>query len=179
LIDARIRARRLPHNSAMKTKLLLMAAAFAFAGITIGADQPPKPEPIPLSNGAFFALSVKDIQASGAWYREKLGLKVTLNPPRSDFGEVMVLEGGGLIVELIQTDKARALSALNPPVSDPFELHGFFKAGVLVEDFDATLATLKERGVPIAIGPFAAKEGRRANFIIEDNAGNLIHFFGK
>jgi catechol 2,3-dioxygenase-like lactoylglutathione lyase family enzyme len=179
LIDPRVRARRLPHNSAMKTKLLLMAAAFAFAGITIGADQPPKPEPIPLSNGAFFALSVKDIQASGAWYREKLGLKVTLNPPRSDFGEVMVLEGGGLIVELIQTDKARALSALNPPVSDPFELHGFFKAGMLVEDFDATLATLKERGVPIAIGPFAAKEGRRANFIIEDNAGNLIHFFGK
>jgi catechol 2,3-dioxygenase-like lactoylglutathione lyase family enzyme len=156
-----------------------VVAAFVFAGITIGADQPLKPEPIPLSNGAFFALSVKDIQASGTWYREKLGLKVTLNPPRSDFGEVMVLEGGGLIVELIQTAKARALSSLNPPVSDPFELHGFFKAGVIVEDFDAALASLKERGVPIAIGPFAAKEGRRANFIIEDNAGNLIHFFGK
>jgi catechol 2,3-dioxygenase-like lactoylglutathione lyase family enzyme len=179
LIEARVRAHGLTHNSAMKTKLLLMAAAFLFAGITIGADQPPKLEPIPLSNGAFFALSVADIEASGAWYREKLGLKVTLNPPRSDFGEVMVLEGGGLIVELVQTDKARALSALKPPVSEPFELHGFFKAGVIVEDFDAALASLKERGVPIAIGPFAAKEGRRANFIIEDNAGNLIHFFGK
>jgi catechol 2,3-dioxygenase-like lactoylglutathione lyase family enzyme len=174
-----MRARRLPHNFAMKTKRLLMAATLVFARITIGADEPRKAEPIPLANGAFFALSVKDIETSGAWYREKLGLKVTLNPPRSEFGEVMVLEGGGLIVELVQTDAARALSALSPPISDPFKLHGFFKAGVIVEDFDAALALLKERGVPIAVGPFAAKEGRRANFIIKDNAGNLIHFFGK
>ena len=162
----------------MKTKPVLMAALVVVAGIATGADQPAVTEPVPLAKGAFFALSVADIQASGAWYREKLGLKVTLHPPRGEFGEVMVLEGGGLMVELIQHDKALPLAKLTPPVSDPFNLHGFFKAGVMVDDFDAAVATMKERGVTIAHGPYAAKEGRRANFIIQDNAGNLIHFFG-
>ena len=163
----------------MNSKANLVVAALVFAGIAMAANPTPNHEPIPLANGAFFALSVKDIQASGAWYREKLGLKVTLNPPRSDFGEVMVLEGGGLIVELIQTDKARPLASLSPPVSDPFELHGYFQAGALHEVFDAAVAALKSRGVTIAHGPYAAKDGRRPNVIIADNAGNLIHLFGK
>ena len=58
------------------------------------------------------------------------------------------------------------LAKLSPPVDDPFKIHGFFKSGVIVQDYDATLAMLKERDVPI-----------RRNFIIADNAGNLIHFF--
>ena len=162
----------------MKTKPLLVAAILLFAGISSGADQYSKREPIPLAAGAFFALSVADINASGAWYREKLGLEVTLKPPRSGPADVLVLEGGGLIVELIQHDAARPLAKFTPPVSDPVNVHGFFKAGVMVDDFDAVLATLRQRGVDIAHGPFAAKEGRRANFIITDNAGNLIQFFG-
>jgi hypothetical protein len=58
-------------------------------------------------------------------------------------------------------------------------VHGMFKAGVIVDDFDRTLALLKERGVPIAFGPFPAHANQRANAIIRDNAGNLIQFFGK
>jgi len=162
----------------MKTKPVLMAAFLVFAGIVSSANQQPTRGPIPLAAGAFFALSVADIKASGAWYREKLGLTVTLQPARSGPADVMVLEGGGLIVELIQHDEATSLAKLSPPVSDPVNVHGFFKAGVMVDDFEVALATIKERGVPIAYGPFAAKEGRRANFIISDNAGNLIQFFG-
>jgi len=130
------------------------------------------------SQGAFFALSVADIKASTQWYTEKLGLKVTMQPPPGGPVHVVVLEGGGLIVELIQHDAALALDKLTPPRDDAIQVHGFFKAGVIVEDFDALVATLKARGVAFAHGPYAAKEGRRANVIIRDNAGNLIHFFG-
>ena len=158
--------------------MLGVAAWLAITAHADNAPSKPEPQPLVLAAGSFFALSVADIEASGAWYREKLGLKVTLRPPRSGAGEVMVLEGGGLMVELIQHDAALALNKLSPPVSDPFQLHGFFKAGFMVEDFDATLATLKDRGVQIAHGPYAAKDGRRANLIISDNAGNLIHIFG-
>jgi len=50
---------------------------------------------------------------------------------------------------------------------------------VIVSDFDAALAKLRERGVPLAFGPFPAKGNQRANFAIRDNAGNLIQFFGR
>jgi catechol 2,3-dioxygenase-like lactoylglutathione lyase family enzyme len=160
--------------SPIKSILVFLAATAAFA--TSAAQSVPRPAF--KAAGAFFAVSVADVQSSGKWYAEKLGLEITFRPPKSGPGEVMVLEGGGLIVELIQHDEGIPLAKLSPPVSDSFKVHGFFKAGVLVDDLDATLATLKSRGVPIAFGPYAAKDGRRANFIIRDNAGNLIHFFG-
>ena len=172
----------LPHNLRMKAKHWRTAAAAAWLAITAHADTVPsqqEPQPVVTATGAFFALSVADIEASGAWYQEKLGLRVTFRPPRSAPGEVMVLEGGGLIVELVQHDEALPLSKLTPARSDAFKVHGYFKAGVIVRDLDKTLALLKARDVPIAYGPYAAKEDRRANFIIRDNAGNLIHFFGE
>ena len=126
------------------------------------------------ATGAFFALSVADVRASARWYREKLGLTVVMDPPKQGTITVVVLEGNGLIVELIQDDQAAA-----PATQNPVLVHGVFKAGVIVSDFDKTLATLKERNVPIAYGPYPAKANQRANVIIRDNAGNLIQLFGK
>ncbi|MGH7471231.1 MAG: VOC family protein [Longimicrobiales bacterium] len=51
-----------------------------------------------------------------------------------------------------------------------------FKAGIVVDDYDRTLATLRERGVSIVIGPFPARDGQRANVIIRDEAG-ICRFF--
>jgi catechol 2,3-dioxygenase-like lactoylglutathione lyase family enzyme len=171
----------MPHNPRMKTKPWWTAALAAWLAIAAHAGTAPSDsdhQPVARTAGSFFALSVADIEASGAWYREKLGLRVTMHSPRSGPGAVMVLEGGGLIVELVQHDEAMPLSKLTPERSDAFKVHGYFKAGVIVSNFDQMLALLKARAVPIAFGPYAAKDGRRANFIIRDNAGNLIHFFG-
>src|SRR5436190_2033439 len=132
------------------------------------------------ATGAFFALSVADVQASAKWYQEKLGLTVVMEMPRQDGNTVIALEGGGLIVELIQNDEARPLAAIAPATKgNGFLVHGMVKAGVVVSDFDATLAKLRERGVPLAFGPFPAKGNQRGNFAIRDNAGNLIQFFGR
>ena len=129
----------------------------------------------PKTTGAFFALSVADLKTSAQWYTDKLGLKSTMENPKRDGVAVIVLEGevGGarLIVELIQRDDARPLGKAN--------VHGIFKAGVIVEDFDKTLATLKARQVEIAYGPYPARANQRANVIVKDNAGNLLQFFGK
>ena len=57
-------------------------------------------------------------------------------------------------------------------------VHGIFKAGVIVDDFDQAIATLRKRHVDIVIGPFPARATQRANAIIRDNAGNYIQFFG-
>ena len=132
------------------------------------------------TTGAFFALSVEDMEASTRWYVEKLGLRVTM--PRSRMGKAAatVLEGGGLIVELVQHDDALPLTRPAPAVQGgSLFVHGIFKAGFVVEDFDATIALLRARQVEIAFGPFPKRPTQRANAIIKDNAGNFIQIFGK
>ncbi len=130
-------------------------------------------------SGAFFALSVADMEASAGWYSEKLGLKPVMVVPKRDKIAVTVLEGGGLIVELIQHDDAVALKKAAPGVSDPQMIHGVFKVGLVVEDFDQTLSQMKVRGAEIAYGPFPARDKQMKNVLIRDNSGNLIQFFGK
>ncbi len=129
--------------------------------------------------GSFFALSVADVASSSRWYSENLGLEVVMEVPKGD-GQpgVIVLEGGGLIVELIAHDQAAPLSSIAPG-RDAMFVHGIFKVGVIVEDFEGTLARLRDRGVEIALGPFPAQADQPANVLIRDNAGNLIQIFGE
>jgi hypothetical protein len=62
---------------------------------------------------------------------------------------------------------------------EPVLTQGFVKAGVVVDDFDGTLAMLRSKGVSMAFGPFLARAGQRANVIVRDLEGNLIQFFGR
>jgi catechol 2,3-dioxygenase-like lactoylglutathione lyase family enzyme len=152
---------------------------FAFVALASSAAAPSAPvEPAFTSRGAFFALSVADLDASTRWYTEKFGLTVVMHPPKQEKAEVTVLEGGGLIVELLQRDDAVSLVKAAPSVTANYQVHGIFKAGIVVEDFDKTVAMLKSRGVEIAFGPYPASPTQRANVIVRDNAGNLIQFFG-
>ena len=131
------------------------------------------------SRGAFFALSVADRKASANWYREKLGLAVVMEDAGEGRPSVTVLEGGGLIVELIQNDAAMPLAQAAPAVRDRMLVHGLVKTGVIVDNFDETLAAFRERHVDIAYGPFPARPNQRANVIVRDNAGNMIQVFGR
>ena len=116
------------------------------------------------TSGAFFALSVPDVDASAQWYKEKLGLTTVMEGPRQGKTIVVVLEGGGLIVELIQLADAG-------PTTKAFGLaHGIVKAGLIVDDLDKTIAALRARGVPIAMGPFPERPTKRSNFAVNDNA---------
>ena len=132
------------------------------------------------ATGAFFALSVADIDSSAQWYSEKLGLEVVMAVPEGN-GQpgVVVLEGGALIVELIEHGQARPLSSLNPAMNEAQLVHGIFKVGIVVEDFEETMARLRDREVEIAYGPFPEGADQRANVLIRDNAGNLIQIFGE
>jgi len=124
-------------------------------------------------------MSVPDVQASSRWYSEKLGVHVVMQPPKQDKIAVVVLEGGGLIVELIQKDDAMPLPQVAPRIDDNTLVHGIFKAGAIIADFDRTVETLRKRGVEVAFGPYPARPDQRANVIIRDNGGNLIQLFGE
>jgi len=183
-----------------KSNFLVVSSVICLVGIIVtacnSATQPPAttallplPSMLPTdvtnepslitTTGAFFALSVADANASAEWYSEKLGLKIVMQPPKTNQSTVIVLEGGGLIVELIQLDNAMPLNEVAPSIDNNMLVHGIVKVGVIVEDFDRVVEILKERNVSILIGPFPATADQRANIIIRDNAGNLIQFFGK
>ena len=141
----------------------------------------PASAPLIQTTGSFLALSVADVQASARWYTEKLGLQIVMNVPRQPETKsaVIVLRGGGLTVELVQHDDARPLRTAAPATKgDALFVHGLFKAGVVIRNFDAVLAELRARGVEIAMGPWPARADQPANVIIKDNAGNLIQIFG-
>lgn len=121
----------------------------------------------PQVTGAFFALSVSDLKASTSWYSEKLGLKVSREIPEA---KVAILEGEGLIVELIQQEGAA------PRSTSP--TRGIMKAGFIARDYQAAVDRLKSSKADIAFGPFPAQNGQRANVIVRDNDGNLIQLFG-
>jgi catechol 2,3-dioxygenase-like lactoylglutathione lyase family enzyme len=119
-------------------------------------SKPDAEPPFSAVSGAFFAVSVQDIAASTKWFTEKLGLQVILQPPREKDAAVVVFEGGGLTVELVQL-AAAAADARAAQLTD-----GIFKSGLVVGDLDRMLAALKARGVPIAIGPFPSRARSRA-----------------
>ena len=139
----------------------------------------PNTEPAFVLAGSAFAVSVADIEASARWYVEKLGLTVTKRFPKENGHAVTILSGGGLTVELIQRDGAQPLTAVAPSAKDNLDVHGIVKVGILVDDFDKTLANLRARGITIAMGPWPKRHDQPANVIVKDNAGNLIQFFGK
>jgi len=158
-------------------KLIALVLLVSVTGLARNSAQ--GSEPPFTTTGAFFAVSVADIETSSKWYQEKLGLKVILQPPGTSEAKAVVLQGGGLTVELMQHSRARPLRTAAPGANANYEVHGIFKAGVVVENFDRTLAALRARGVEIAMGPFPKSATQPANVIVKDNAGNLLQFFGK
>ena len=133
--------------------------------------------PVIIVRGVSFGLSVPNLETSTKWYVEKLGLRVTMQVPRTDAtrARVALLQGGGLTVELIQHDDA---VPLRPMQNGAVSVHGIFKVGVTVDDFDKTLAALRARGVEIAFGPYPKRPDQPANVIIRDGDGNLIQIAG-
>ena len=91
---------------------------------------------------------------------------------------MIALEGEGMLVELIEESAAVPLKSAAPQIDRDSLVHGIFKGGFLVRDWDGLLTRLKALGVPIAIGPFAATKEQRANLLIRDPDGNFIQLFG-
>ena len=150
------------------------------ARLMLGERQPstrPAAGPELRVTGAFFALSVPDIDASAKWYQDALDVAVVMRTPKQNGAAAIVLEGGGLVVELIQQDGS---IGANPGKTEanPMLTQGLVKAGAIVSDFDRLIARLRERHVAIVFGPYPARSGQRANAIVRDNAGNMLQFFG-
>ena len=118
------------------------------------------------------ALRVADYAATVDWYTSKLGFELDREWP---FGEMQLayLSRGTAKIEL--------LAGAGPTPQDRYaeldasfgreRLHHFCLA---VDDLDATVAELADRGVPLLGEPFEVEEIDRRLAFLEDNSGNLI-----
>ncbi|MEW5916578.1 MAG: VOC family protein [Gemmatimonadota bacterium] len=160
-------------------RLLFVIALLLKPGVA-GAQVPAVPaDPAFETRGAFLGISVADLDASTRWYAEKFGMRVVFAPPPQGGFTGRVLQGGGLTLELLHNASAAPLRSVAPSVKHTTMVHGIFKGGVFVDNYDQTLSTLRARGVDVAMGPFPSRDGMPANFIVRDNGGNLIQFFSR
>lgn len=134
----------------------------------------------PTRRGSFFAISVADVAVMSSWYRDTLSMRVlTSGEAPNKIAKFAILEGNGVLVELIQHAKAGDRKVLAPEATEAHLIHGIFKAGLIVDDLDHLYAGLKQRGAVIAYDIMPAGNVPMRSFIVRDPEGNLVQFFGK
>lgn len=133
-------------------------------------------EDLPATEGAFHALSVRNIDEAIAWYTAHLGFTVE-SRGGNDQRQGALLSRPGAVLELGEFVDAMAREEISPGL-ESHEVHGIFKLGFLTSNIERTFALLEAEGVEVFFPIVAASEGSRT-FGIKDPEGNIIQFFGK
>ena len=140
------------------------------AALTLALAAPAAAAPVAPPHKAFLALRVGDAEASALWYARTFDLA-----PANSFStaayEQRILQGDGLIVELVQLKSAM-------PPADPAAL-GFMKGGYVVEDFDGKVARWRAAGVTF-VGRIIYDDKLKLHAAaLRDPDGNMIQIFGR
>ena len=126
------------------------------------------------------AISVPDLDAALAWYRNTLGFTVVQTwawAMAETGGRAAYIERDGFRIELLWCQGSAPPPDMAEELRDPIAqvlVHGIKHIGLLVGDVDAAVTLLEARGVRIAIRPLDnAKAGVRFAFFY-DLAGNVL-----
>jgi methylmalonyl-CoA/ethylmalonyl-CoA epimerase len=122
-------------------------------------------------------VSVPDINASIAWYRDTLGFVLERRYVAESIpATIAVLKNGPMHVELFELSDAKPLPDERREPNQDLRTHGNKHVAFAVADVRLFAAELKQRGADIVwVKDF--KFG--SNAFIRDNAGNLIEFVQK
>ncbi|HEY6747461.1 MAG TPA: VOC family protein [Mycobacteriales bacterium] len=107
-----------------------------------------------------------DLDASLAFYRDRLGFTETFRYPRAGAPLHVELRLGGAVVALSTLD---AIGAYGLPATrgEPFEL------ALGADDTDKAVATLRTDGVRVRVEPMVAPNGQRVAYLADPD-GNRI-----
>lgn len=147
-----------------------------FIAINTNAQENTNPFENPVKQ--FFAISVADVTESAEWYKRIFSLKETADLKAED-GNVhtKILESDFYLIELSQHKTGKSLREAAPQIERNYLLHGFFKVGFYVKDFDAAINFLKENNVQF-FGRIIEDEKHGIKFtLIKDNSGNILQVF--
>lgn len=118
-------------------------------------------------------ISVPDLEASIAWYRDMLGFslvkKQTLDVVSA---KIAFLKRGDFLIELFEIGDANPLPDDRRYPNRDICTHGTKHIAFSVDDVPKFIDSLKKRGVDIAMNVNMMED--KAMAFIRDNAGNLI-----
>jgi len=120
-----------------------------------------------------FALSVPDLEASIAWYREILGFSIEMRhafPERGCRG--VFLRRGAARIELFEVEGATPLPDCRRDVDEDLRTHGAKHLALSVPDVRRAFEYFKSRNVEIAL-PVTEIDGTVTGYI-RDNSGILV-----
>jgi hypothetical protein len=130
-----------------------------------------------MSGPQFFALSVADAKATAEWYSRAFGVRVYHEFRAPDGGQVILLRGDRLSIEIVQVPGAQSPGA--EAVKSPHKTHGLFKIGMQVVDLDAAVAHLKLLDVKFESKIVDIEQPRLRFVLVRDNEGNFVQLFGE
>lgn len=119
-------------------------------------------------------ISVPDLEASVAWYRDKLGFALE---KRMDIdaipAKVVFMKKGDFYIELFEVSGAAPLPDSRRGLNNDLKVHGTKHIALAVENLKTVAGTLKNNGVDFAMDLTEINPGEWACFI-RDNSGNLL-----
>lgn len=118
-------------------------------------------------------ISVPDMDASIAWYRQMLGFRLISDKYFAQLpARIAFLESGGFSIELFEVPGAAPLPDDRRTPNLDIRTHGTKHVAYAVEDLPGLMDALKSKGVDVAMDVFPM-EGDLVAFI-RDNTGNLL-----
>lgn len=120
-------------------------------------------------------ISVGDLEASIAWYRDMLGftLERIVEVPE-DTGMVGIMRHGDFLLELFCIPGATALPDERRYPWTDIRTHGVKHIAYAVPDVEGLMDSLKEKGVDV-VWEARVHDGDTCAFV-RDNTGNLVEF---
>ena len=122
-------------------------------------------------------ISVGDLEASIAWYRDMLGfelMRVVDIPDAEEAGKVALVRHGDFILELFCLPGAAPLPEERRHPATDLLTHGIKHVAYAVSDLAALMDDLKAKGVDV-VWDIAVHDGSPCAFV-RDNSGNLVEF---
>lgn len=164
-------------RSASRASVVTLMALLAAGGPS--AAQEAVPDPLPLeARPFFFALSVRNVDESRAWYERVFGLRTVRSMDVEERGlRIRLLAREGTFLELGEISGAGAAADLEPGLEKRQLLYGVFKVGFEVADLDRALARLEALEVELRGGPITESDGSMRSAQVEDPDGNIIQLF--
>lgn len=188
--EAYRQARRLvPGRALFRMEVLTRAARFtpspedSAAIMRLVADAYPDsaagtPAPLAGAAPAFLAISVSDLEAATAWYRQVLGVEPVREVASADSVlRARLLFFDPVAIELIHHRATLSKGEILDPGAHRFQIQGIVKAGIFVDDIDRLHQHLREQGVntDARIGVDSLIGARF--FVFRDPDGNSIQVF--
>lgn len=160
-----------------KNTLIAVLAGSTFVAFTGSNRLPAQPDPLAQMRAEHVMIATSDYDGTISWYREKLGFRIKHEWTVPEFPDLQLayLEKNEFIIEIVASPNTPVASSPANFV-ERLQQPGIGHFAFLVNDVDATTATLEAKGVAVIVPPTSFPDsGRRLSFI-EDNNGYMIEF---